>query len=180
MKRLGYLPALDGVRGVAIGSVLVYHLALPGSGGFLGVHIFFVLSGFLITTLLLEERAATGVISLRGFYRRRALRLLPALCVALAGYLALSIAASAFWPIDRASARELHWAERSTCRTSCSHSGTRESQEPTTSGASRPKSSSTRCGHCSSPPCWAVVYAPASFAPSRPFFSSWSSAAAFR
>lgn len=85
-RRLGYLPALDGVRGVAILSVLGFHLIGRPAGGFLGVHVFFVLSGFLITTLLLEEWDARGGISLRHFYYRRALRLLPALAVALIGF----------------------------------------------------------------------------------------------
>ena len=80
---LGYRPALDGVRAIAIAGVIAYHV-LPSNGGYLGVHLFFVLSGFLITTLLLEERDRTGTISLRRFYARRALRLLPALAVALA------------------------------------------------------------------------------------------------
>jgi len=77
---LGYRPGLDGLRAVAILSVMAGHTwgwLFPGS--FIGVDIFFVLSGFLITTLLLEERARTGRVSLRKFYARRALRLLPAL-----------------------------------------------------------------------------------------------------
>ena len=71
---------LDGLRALAVTTVIVFHL-LPGTlvGGYLGVDIFFVVSGFLITTLLLRERAATGRISLRGFWARRARRLLPAL-----------------------------------------------------------------------------------------------------
>jgi peptidoglycan/LPS O-acetylase OafA/YrhL len=81
---LGYRRSLDGVRGVAILAVMAYHFrsathALPTRGGFLGVDIFFVLSGFLITSLLLEELAETGRVRLRLFYARRALRLLPAL-----------------------------------------------------------------------------------------------------
>ena len=88
---LGYRPALDGVRAVAILSVITFHyrrdpLALPTRGGFLGVEIFFVLSGFLITTLLCQERARTGRLSLRLFYARRALRLLPAFFVMLGVY----------------------------------------------------------------------------------------------
>lgn len=118
-RRLGTVPALDGVRGVAVLLVVAYHFrymldpwttrwarlpAVAGSnvgsgrwvllphphpapilghliprGGFLGVDIFFVLSGFLITALLLREHTASGRIGFRGFYQRRALRLLPAL-----------------------------------------------------------------------------------------------------
>ena len=89
--RLGHRPALDGMRGIAILLVFVHHSltflapthqeAFPG--GFLGVDVFFTLSGFLITTLLLEEFQRSGRISLLGFYRRRALRLLPAVAVLL-------------------------------------------------------------------------------------------------
>jgi peptidoglycan/LPS O-acetylase OafA/YrhL len=85
-RRLGYRPALDGVRAIAIAAVVGFHSVEHPSGGFLGVHIFFVLSGFLITTLLLEEWDSRGAISLRHFYRRRALRLLPALALALVGF----------------------------------------------------------------------------------------------
>jgi peptidoglycan/LPS O-acetylase OafA/YrhL len=77
--KLGYVPALDGIRGVAILLVLGYHAYGHPSGGFFGVDIFFVLSGFLITTLLLEELADTGRVSFSRFYIRRARRLLPAL-----------------------------------------------------------------------------------------------------
>lgn len=75
---------LDGIRALAVATVVVFHL-FPGTlvGGYLGVDIFFVVSGFLITTLLLRERDATGRISLRGFWVRRARRLLPALGVLL-------------------------------------------------------------------------------------------------
>jgi len=79
---LGYQPSLDGLRGVAVLAVMTYHSGLI-RGGFLGVDMFFTLSGFLITRLLLQERAATGAINLKGFYVRRALRLLPALIVFL-------------------------------------------------------------------------------------------------
>lgn len=79
---LGYQPALDGIRGIAILSVVAFNLEwgwLPG--GFLGVDIFFGLSGFLITTLLVEEWLESGAISVRGFLGRRIRRLLPELLV---------------------------------------------------------------------------------------------------
>jgi len=73
----GYNPALDGLRAVAVLCVLGYHMAALG-GGYLGVDAFLVLSGFLITGLLLAERDRTGGISLKAFYVRRAFRLMPA------------------------------------------------------------------------------------------------------
>ena len=89
-RRLGYRPALDGIRALAIvGVVLVHALEWP-TGGALGVDLFFVLSGFLITTLLLEEYAEHGTVSLRAFYRRRAYRLFPALFLMLGVYLAVA------------------------------------------------------------------------------------------
>lgn len=81
---LGYRPALDGLRGISILAVMFHHLQLPIRGGFLGVDVFFVLSGFLITCLLVEEVETTGKIHLPNFYARRALRLLPALATMLA------------------------------------------------------------------------------------------------
>ena len=79
-----YTPALDGLRAIAVLAVMLYHggVALTG-GGFLGVDIFFVLSGFLITTLLLLEFEGTGRLDLPAFWGRRARRLLPALFVVL-------------------------------------------------------------------------------------------------
>ncbi len=76
----GHIHGLDGLRALAVGAVLVYHLrptSLPG--GFLGVDVFFVISGFLITTLLLRELGKRGRINLPQFWLRRARRLLPAL-----------------------------------------------------------------------------------------------------
>ena len=76
------IAALDGVRAIAVALVLADHGGVPGmSGGFLGVDVFFVLSGFLITSLLLDEVGRTGRIGLKGFWIRRARRLLPALIV---------------------------------------------------------------------------------------------------
>jgi len=84
--RLGHRPALDGLRAFAIAAVVPYHWGAGGhfglAGGFLGVNLFFVLSGFLITRLLLEEHMRTGAIGCVHFYRRRIARLFP-------GYLAL-------------------------------------------------------------------------------------------
>src|SRR5450755_3095918 len=89
---LGYRPELDGLRGLSILLVFVHHLsgnALPG--GFLGVDIFFVLSGFLITSLLVQEWDRHGAISLKRFYIRRALRLMPAVLVMLLVSVAFSV-----------------------------------------------------------------------------------------
>jgi peptidoglycan/LPS O-acetylase OafA/YrhL len=79
-----YRPALDGLRAVAVLAVLAFHFPGPFvDGGFLGVDLFFVLSGFLITTLLYVEWEETGAIRLGAFYGRRALRLFPALAACL-------------------------------------------------------------------------------------------------
>jgi peptidoglycan/LPS O-acetylase OafA/YrhL len=92
---LGYRPALDGVRGIAILAVLAVHTNhLFGwsllKGGSIGVDIFFVLSGFLITSILLEEWTTTGNVNLRHFYARRFLRLVPALVLLAVVLLLLS------------------------------------------------------------------------------------------
>jgi len=81
---LGHVPALDGLRAVAVISVMGYHLGVPGmDGGLVGVDMFFVLSGFLITNLLVKEYQKTDGINLRNFYIRRLLRLYPALLLML-------------------------------------------------------------------------------------------------
>jgi peptidoglycan/LPS O-acetylase OafA/YrhL len=80
-----YEPALDGLRAIAVTSVIIYHAhtsLLPG--GWAGVDIFFVLSGFLISALLLQEVTISDTINLRKFYTRRALRLMPALAFLVA------------------------------------------------------------------------------------------------
>jgi peptidoglycan/LPS O-acetylase OafA/YrhL/lysophospholipase L1-like esterase len=81
---LKHIPALDGLRGMAVAGVLLFH-AGHLIGGYLGVDLFFVLSGFLITSLLLDERQRTGGIRLGAFWARRARRLLPALVAMLLG-----------------------------------------------------------------------------------------------
>jgi peptidoglycan/LPS O-acetylase OafA/YrhL len=88
----GFRPDLEGLRGVAILLVLLFHAGIPGAaGGFVGVDVFFVLSGFLITGLLLRERERTGRIGLAAFYARRARRILPAAALVLAATLGLSL-----------------------------------------------------------------------------------------
>jgi peptidoglycan/LPS O-acetylase OafA/YrhL len=91
---LGHSPALDGLRGLAVLLVLIYHFAGQHvlHGGWAGVDIFFCLSGFLITALILDERRVYGRLDVRRFYARRACRLLPAL-VAFLGLWALLLLA---------------------------------------------------------------------------------------
>src|SRR5829696_6902681 len=88
--RLNYLPGLDGVRAMAVIAVLLYHADLGVYGGYLGVESFFVLSGYLITTLLLLDIQNHGRVRLQTFWLRRARRLLPALFVMVAGSLAIT------------------------------------------------------------------------------------------
>ena len=81
----GYLPALDGLRAISVSAVLLYHAELLWiPGGFLGVEVFFVISGYLITMLLVREHTSNGTISLTGFWMRRARRLLAAVYTLLA------------------------------------------------------------------------------------------------
>ena len=83
---LSYQPALDGLRAVAVAMVMCFHAGFGWmGGGYFGVSIFFTLSGFLITTLLIDERERTGALALGSFIARRAKRLLPAsmACIAL-------------------------------------------------------------------------------------------------
>jgi peptidoglycan/LPS O-acetylase OafA/YrhL len=84
IHRLGYRPAYDGIRALSITLVALTHGGASFRGGFIGLDMFFVLSGFLITSLLLEEWHFTGRVDRRAFYGRRARRLLPALFATLA------------------------------------------------------------------------------------------------
>ena len=81
---MGYEPSLDGIRAFSVIAVMLYHADIAWlPGGFLGVEVFFVVSGFLTTSLLIEERESTRSIDLKQFWIRRARRLLPALVVML-------------------------------------------------------------------------------------------------
>lgn len=103
------LPGLDGLRGIAVLAVIIYHADISMlMGGFLGVDVFFVLSGFLITNLLLEELARTNTIDRANFYLRRIRRLLPALFLVLIA----SVLVSGLFVADAAYQvrRDLPWA----------------------------------------------------------------------
>ncbi|MET0658978.1 MAG: acyltransferase, partial [Steroidobacteraceae bacterium] len=73
---------IDGLRAIAVGLVVLFHIGIPGiTGGYVGVDVFFVISGYLITSLLLVEAEQRGNLSLTDFYARRVRRLFPALLV---------------------------------------------------------------------------------------------------
>ena len=92
IEREGFRPDIEGLRAIAVTLVLLYHAAVPGfGGGFVGVDVFFVLSGFLITGLLLRELSSTGTISLTSFYARRLRRLLPAVALLILVTVAASV-----------------------------------------------------------------------------------------
>lgn len=91
-----YIPALDGLRAIAVMVVVAFHSRVPGmSGGFLGVDVFFVLSGFLITSLLMAEIDDTGTVQIWRFYLRRLVRLTPALLFFLSIFV---LVAPLIWP----------------------------------------------------------------------------------
>ena len=94
---IAHIPALDGLRGAAVAGVLIYHLGHL-KGGYLGVDLFFVLSGYLITSLLLAEHRSTGRIDLGAFWGRRARRLVPALWLLLMGVAVYAVVVAR--PID--------------------------------------------------------------------------------
>ena len=89
MIKLTYRPEIDGLRALAVVSVIIYHLEFffleskVLQGGFIGVDIFFVISGYLITSILIKEVSLKGKFSLLDFYERRARRILPALFVTI-------------------------------------------------------------------------------------------------
>ncbi|HEY8524213.1 MAG TPA: acyltransferase family protein [Acidimicrobiales bacterium] len=96
--RLAYNPALDGIRGIAVAAVLLFHGGFSWArGGYLGVSTFFTLSGFLITSLLIAERTKTGRVRLSAFWARRLRRLFPASALALAGISLSAIVVDEAW-----------------------------------------------------------------------------------
>jgi peptidoglycan/LPS O-acetylase OafA/YrhL len=107
---LGYQPGLDGLRALSVIAVICYHAGFGWMhGGWIGVEVFFVISGFLITSLLVGERERTGGVRLGEFWRRRARRLLPALFVMLAVIAVAALAVGT--PAERGGMRrDLPWA----------------------------------------------------------------------
>jgi peptidoglycan/LPS O-acetylase OafA/YrhL len=91
------LPALDGLRAIAVATVVLYHAGFSSVPGDLGVQLFFVLSGFLITRLLIDEFASTGSVNYWAFVERRAFRILPAYYVFLAGSFVLDHLLGTSW-----------------------------------------------------------------------------------
>ena len=98
----GHVPGLDGLRAIAVLGVVVFHAGFPlGRGGFLGVDVFFALSGFLITGLLLDEWRRSAGVALGRFYVRRVLRLMPALLFLLSAFTLFWGLVRHDWPWDR-------------------------------------------------------------------------------
>ena len=107
---MGYQPGLDGLRAISVIAVIIYHAGFSWmSGGFLGVEVFFVVSGFLITMLLIEEHESSGAVNFRSFWVRRARRLFPTLGVVL---VAVSTWVALFGSAEQASQmrRDLPWS----------------------------------------------------------------------
>ena len=94
--KITYRPEIDGLRAIAVSAVILYHAQIiilgqkPFKGGFIGVDIFFVISGYLITSLILKELITTGSFSFKNFYERRVRRILPALLVVIFASLPLA------------------------------------------------------------------------------------------
>ena len=94
--KLTYRPEIDGLRAIAVGAVILYHaqISISGNliftGGYIGVDIFFVISGYLITSIILNELFTTGKFSYFNFYERRVRRIIPVLLVVMLASLYLA------------------------------------------------------------------------------------------
>ncbi|MEZ5251541.1 MAG: acyltransferase [Ilumatobacteraceae bacterium] len=154
---IAHQPALDGLRAVSVLAVLLFHGEVAGfSGGYLGVSVFFTLSGFLITTLLIAEHLRADRIAVGAFYVRRAKRLLPASLSCIAVIAVLSATTDLFAGVadlerDLLGARCSRWPTgcrwRVTARTSnCSPARRDRRRRSSTTGRSRSRSSSTGSG----------------------------------
>ena len=140
-NKWGYRPQLDGLRAVAVYLVLAYH---AGSwrlqGGFVGVDLFFVLSGFLVTNVILAELVDQGHLRLRRFYARRVRRLIPAASLAIVGTsLAALLIAN---PLDRSS-----WSGDATASSCGTQTGTSSAKRTTTSCPTTQRAQSSTSGH---------------------------------
>jgi hypothetical protein len=151
ISRVPYLPGLDGLRGIAVVAVMLYHAHhswLPG--GYLGVEVFFVISGYLITLLLIGEYERSKTIDLRQFWARRFRRLLPALylvllIVAVRGRVLPDVARRAGATSSAASSTSATGTRSSSARATAA---VRRSCPCATCGRWRSRSSSTSSGRC--------------------------------
>ncbi len=154
VRPTGFRPDIEGLRAVAVIAVVLYHAGMPGTaGGFIGVDVFFVISGFLITGLLWREVATTNTVRLGRFYGARARRLLPAAATVA---IATAIGAAIVLPPCR------HEASSSTaspapctsattdsrCRAPTTWPPTSRRRRSSTTGHWASRSSSTWCGRC--------------------------------
>jgi peptidoglycan/LPS O-acetylase OafA/YrhL len=152
---LPHMPVLDGLRTLAVVPVVLFH-AWSGTfpGGFIGVDLFFVISGYLITSILLRERTATGRIRLPAFWGRRFRRLVPAVVVlvSVCSLVAAAVGAgSALAFVDAIGA--LTWTQNwvHLWASTTGWGSPRRRRGSTTCGRWRSRSSSTWCGRSS---CW--------------------------
>ncbi len=132
---VGHRPALDGLRAVAVYLVVLFHAGSSRfSGGFVGVDVFFVLSGYLVTQLLMRDLASTGAIRLSRFYARRFRRLLPASFLALVGTAVVITAvltpAEVVEAVDSFQAASLYWANWHFVRESADYFGDQVGRDP--------------------------------------------------
>ena len=138
---IGFRPDIEGLRAIAVALVVLFHAEIgPFGGGYIGVDVFFVVSGFLITSLLLGEVARTGTLSLPRFWARRARRLLPASCLVIVA--TVIVGAVALRPV---AARQPRPRRRRRLRRSSSTTSSPGASPTATAATSTPTSPSRRC-----------------------------------